>query len=151
MEDCTFCKIVSGKIPSFKIYDDGRYMAILDKYPNIKGQALVITKEHVDSYIFDMDDSALSDFMITVKKVAKLLEKGLGVERVHLVFEGTEINHLHAKLYPAIGISKHEKAIANNTINFDKYEGYLSTLRGVEASDDELEEEMKSIIENNKQ
>ncbi|MGC8538610.1 MAG: HIT family protein, partial [Candidatus Micrarchaeia archaeon] len=75
MENCIFCKIVAGEAPSFKIYEDEKYIAILDKYPNIKGQTLVITKEHVDSYAFDLSDDELCNLINTAKKVAKLLEK----------------------------------------------------------------------------
>ena len=45
----------------------------------------------------------LAKFIKAVKKVANLLEEKLNVKRVHMVFEGTGVNHLHAKLYPAIG------------------------------------------------
>ncbi len=151
MENCIFCKIVAGEAPSFKIYEDEKYIAILDKYPNIKGQTLVITKEHVDSYAFDLSDDELCNLINTAKKVAKLLEKGLGVERVHMVLEGAEISHLHAKLYPAIGIAKHEKSVAKGTVSFERYEGYISTMHGPQASDEELEKLKNMIVEKNKQ
>ncbi len=128
MEDCIFCKVAKGETPSFKIYEDSRYVAILDLYPSMMGQTLVIPKMHVDSYIFRMSDKQIADFMSTVKRVARLLEKGLGVERVGMIFEGTEINHLHAKLYP--------QDVSNSRIG----PVYISPKPQGRASDDYLKE-----------
>ncbi len=45
-EDCVFCKITKKEIDSAIIYEDNEFIAILDGYPNTKGQTLVLTKEH---------------------------------------------------------------------------------------------------------
>jgi diadenosine tetraphosphate (Ap4A) HIT family hydrolase len=148
--NCTFCKIVKNELPSFKIYEDEKYIAILDIYPNIKGQTLVIPKKHVNSYAFDLPDDELAELIIISKKVAKIIEKGLKVERVHMVLEGTAINHLHAKLYPAIGASKNEQYISEQVVHFDKYPGYVTTILGPRAQDDELKKVMEEIIKNSK-
>jgi len=148
--NCTFCKIVKNELPSFKIYEDEKYIAILDIYPNIKGQTLVIPKKHVNSYAFDLPDDELAELIIISKKVAKIIEKGLKVERVHMVLEGTAINHLHAKLYPAIGASKNEPYISEQVVYFDKYPGYVTTILGPKAQDDELKKVMEEIIKNSK-
>jgi len=148
--NCTFCKIVKNELPSFKIYEDEKYIAILDIYPNIKGQTLVIPKKHVNSYAFDLPDDELAELIIISKKVAKIIEKGLKVERVHMVLEGTAINHLHAKLYPAIGASKNEPYISEQVVYFDKYPGYVTTILGPRAQDDELKKVMEEIIKNSK-
>ena len=99
MEDCIFCKIVKGELPSFKIYEDGRYIAILDIFPMAEGQSLVIPKKHMGSYVFDAPDGEITGLVLAAKKVAKLVERGLGVEKLYLVFEGLDVNHLHAKLF----------------------------------------------------
>ncbi|MGC8648869.1 MAG: HIT family protein [Candidatus Micrarchaeia archaeon] len=151
MEDCIFCRIVNNSIDSFKIYEDNDYIAVLDIFPNIKGQTLVIPKKHLDSYAFDLNDNELAKFIIVIKKVAKILEKGLNVSRVNMVFEGTEINHLHAKLYPAIGLKdKSEQRIADQTIYFEEYNSYVTTLHGPRMENDKLKKVMEEIIKNNK-
>ena len=61
MDDCLFCKIIKGDIPSVKIWEDDNHIAILDAFPNTKGATLVIPKKHYDSYIFDMDDQIYAD------------------------------------------------------------------------------------------
>ncbi|MDE1849260.1 MAG: HIT domain-containing protein [Candidatus Micrarchaeota archaeon] len=138
-KDCLFCNIASGKVPSYRIYEDKEHMAFLDIFPNIKGQTLVIPKKHYDSYAFDIDDDELKEFMIAAKRVSKLIEKKLNVGRVHMVLEGTGVNHLHAKLYPAISTEKAFKEhIAKENVYFDAYPGYVTTLMGPKAKDDEL-------------
>ena len=137
---CLFCSIANGDVPSYKIFEDNKYVAFLDIFPNIRGQTLVVPKEHYDSYIFDLNDLQISDFFIAVKRVAVLLETGLGVGRVNMVLEGTGVNHLHAKLYPAIGMKEKgfREVIAKDTIYFEKYSGYVTTLMGPKASEAEL-------------
>ena len=99
-EGCIFCRVVRGEILSHKVYEDGKYVAILDIFPIVDGQTLVIPKRHTQSYIFDVDDAEVGELMGAAKKVAKMLERGLGVNRINLIFEGLDVDHLHAKLYP---------------------------------------------------
>lgn len=141
MEDCIFCKIVKGEIPSVKIWEDKNFIAILDVNPNVEGMTLVLTKDHYDSYAFDMPDKEYEDFFIAAKKVAKLLEKGLGVKRVALVMEGLGVNHAHIKLYPVYGLDEKFKEIwAKDKVYFDRYCGYISTQLGPKKSIAELNE-----------
>ncbi|MEK6890361.1 MAG: HIT domain-containing protein [Nanoarchaeota archaeon] len=138
-DKCIFCEIVEGKIPSFKIWEDKDYLAILDGFPNTKGQTLVMPKKHFDSYIFDMSSKMYLEFMSRAREVSKLLEKSLGVHRVALIMEGMGVNHAHLKLYPLHGIDEKFKEMwAKDKIYFDKYEGYLSTQLGPDPNRDEL-------------
>jgi diadenosine tetraphosphate (Ap4A) HIT family hydrolase len=144
--DCIFCKIVKNENPSFKIYEGRDCVAILDIYPNIAGQCVVIPKKHVGSYIFGLSDKKIADFMRSTKLVANLLERKLRVGRVHLVFEGGMVNHLHAKLYPAIGTNRRfEEVIAEERVYFESYPGYVCTLLGPRMSDKELRKVQKRI------
>lgn len=139
MKKDLFCMIVKGEVPSFKIYEDKNFIAILDLYPNIKGQTLVISKRHLSGYAFDLGDKDLGELITAVKRVSKLLEAKLSVKRVHVVFEGTGINHLHAKLYPAIGLKqKYAEVWAKDKTYFNKYAGYVTTLTGPKANQKEL-------------
>ena len=106
MEDCVFCKIVKGEIDAAQIWEDKEFLAFLDINPNTKGMTLVITKEHYDSYVFDMPNDIYQRLMLASKKVAKILEKGLNVKRVAMVMEGLGLNHAHIKLYPLYGLNK---------------------------------------------
>lgn len=151
MENCIFCKIVKGEIPSAKIWEDRDFLAILDVFPNTKGMTLVLTKKHFDSYAFDMHDKAYNELMLASKKVAKILEKGLKVHRVAMVMEGLGVNHAHIKLYPLHGIDKKfEETWAKEKVFFDKYEGYISTQLGSQKDVSELKklaEEIKKKLD----
>ncbi|MCL5101753.1 MAG: HIT domain-containing protein [Candidatus Marsarchaeota archaeon] len=148
MENCVFCKIAERTSKSYKIWEDEKYVAFLDIYPNIKGATIVIPKEHTNSYIFDQTDEQIEGIMVAAKKVAKILEKGLKVGRVNIVFEGLMIDHLHAKLYPAIGISKGFKEVTSNErVWFERYEGYISTQLGFAVNDEYLKKLQDEIID----
>ena len=103
MEDCIFCKIISGEVPAVKIWEDENSIAFLDMSPAVKGQTLVIPKKHVGSNIYHAEKSEISEIMEASKTVSLILEKGLDVERVITMIEGLEVDHLHIKLYPHYG------------------------------------------------
>ncbi|MDE1850931.1 MAG: HIT domain-containing protein [Candidatus Micrarchaeota archaeon] len=147
-DTCLFCKIANGKIPSYKIWEDANFYAFLDIFPNIKGQTLVIPKRHMQSNAFELEDSVLADFVKAIKKVSKILEKGLGVSRVHMVWEGMGVNHLHAKLYPAIGLHQEEfkEVWAEEKRNFESYPGYVTTILGAKADEKYLARLQKEIV-----
>jgi len=100
MSECIFCKIADGEIPSIKIWEDENFLAFLDINPVSEGMTLVIPKEHRDSRIFKNDVNLLSKIMEALTLFSEMLESGLDIERVGLIFEGMEVNHLHAKLIP---------------------------------------------------
>ncbi|MGC8669867.1 MAG: amino acid--tRNA ligase-related protein [Candidatus Micrarchaeia archaeon] len=150
--DCIFCKIANNEASAFKIYEDDEYIAILDIFPNIKGQTLVMPKKHISSYAFDASDEELCKLMKVSKIVAKMLEKGLSVKYVHMVLEGTTINHLHAKLYPAIGMkNKNDVYWIKEEVYFNRYEGYITTKMGPKAKKETLEKLKNMIVKKNKQ
>lgn len=148
MSTCIFCKIVREEIPSVKIWEDEKHLAILDINPNTKGMALVLTKDHYDSYAFEMPDDAYTAFMTAGKHVGKMIEKGLHVQRVALVMEGLGVNHAHLKLYPLHGLEeKFKEILAPERVFFARYEGHLSTQMGPQASPEQLQKVAEEIKE----
>ena len=83
-----FSKIISGEIPSFKIYEDEKFLAFLDINPNTIGHTLCIPKKEVDQ-IFDLDDKTLSELIIFSKKIANAIS-----------VIGLEVPHVHVHLIP---------------------------------------------------
>ena len=73
MEECIFCKFVSGEKPCHKIWEDEKFIAILDMYPNTKGMTLVIPKNHFHSDAFLMPDNDYQELMLATKKVVEIL------------------------------------------------------------------------------
>ncbi len=136
--DCIFCKIASGEIPSVKIWEDEKHLAILDINPNTEGMTLVITKNHFNSYIFDLPDKNYIELLNASKEVAKILEKGLNVERVAMVFEGQGVNHIHTKLYPMHNVNTAKFGDLTGNVYFKEYPGYITTLVGPKRSPEEL-------------
>jgi len=146
MENCIFCKIAKGEIPSAKIFEDENFIAILDVNPNTKGMTLVVPKKHFDSDAFLMPDKDYQDLLAASKKVAELLKKGLNVSRVAMVMEGMGVNHVHIKLYPLYGVEKEFKEIwAKEKVFFEKYQGYISTQLGPNADFEELKKLAEKI------
>lgn len=139
MDNCIFCKIIRGELSSYKIYEDDKFLAILDLFPNTKGMTLVITKEHYPSYAFEMPDELYQEFMLAAKRIGKILDEKLDVKRTAMVMEGMGINHAHLKLYPLHGLSDgFRPIIPDDKVFFETYQGYLSTQLGPQASDPEL-------------
>ena len=150
-DDCVFCKIVNGDIPSYKVYEDDKFLAFLDGQPNCRGQTLVVTKDHHGSYVFDLDDDVYEELLKTTKKVAKILEKGLNVNKVALVFEGLGVDHIHAKLYPMHGVGKDFKVHeAEEKVYFKEYPGYVTTKMGEWIDSEDALKIIDEIKENNK-
>jgi len=149
LEGCAFCEIVKGKRDCVKIWEDEEFLAILDVNPNTKGMALVLTKQHYDSYAFDMCDDVYQRFMLATKDAAKTLERGLNVKRVAMVMEGMGVNHAHVKLYPLHGLNERfQETWAKERVFFEKYEGYVSTQLGPRADISELKKLGEEIKKN---
>lgn len=104
MENCIFCKIVAGEIPSDKIYEDDSVVAFLDVKPVSRGHVLVIPKKH-SSDLLSADDATLLDLMPKVKKVAIALVKAVNAHGINIsanngAASGQIIFHLHFHLIP---------------------------------------------------
>lgn len=94
MSDCIFCKIVAGEIPSYKIYEDEKYLAFLDIYPSAEGHTLVIPKKHVE-WVWDHDQ--VGEYFEVVRKIAKHLREISG-DIVRSNIDGWQIPHAHIHL-----------------------------------------------------
>ncbi|MFH0832807.1 MAG: HIT family protein, partial [Candidatus Aenigmatarchaeota archaeon] len=139
MKKCVFCQIVSGEIKCHRIYEDRKHIAFLDINPNTEGMAIVITKKHFDSYIFDMPQKDYQELFKAVRKVIKGLDRALKVKRTAIVMEGMGINHVHVKLYPLHGIDKKFVEMwAKKKVYMKKYNGFITTQLGPRADDKTL-------------
>jgi histidine triad (HIT) family protein len=94
-----FTKIINREIPGHFIYEDDFCVAILDKFPAVKGQSLVIPKKEID-YAFDLDDDSYIHLFKIAKKIAQASDTALGATRTCLVVEGFDVPHVHIKIYP---------------------------------------------------
>ena len=138
--DCIFCGIVRGESPAHKIWEDEYHVAFLSIFPNTPGFTVLITKAHLGSYLFDLDDLPLQRLIVAAKTVGKLLDCALdGVGRTGCVMEGFGVNHAHVKLFPMHGTEGDWRPIKSNVNKyFNEYEGYISSHDHVREDDDKL-------------
>lgn len=93
-----FTRIISGEIPSYKIYEDEKTYAFLDINPETKGHTLVVPKVEVDK-IYELSDEDYHALWEAVKKVAAHMEEVTG-RRVVMKVVGTDVPHAHVHLMP---------------------------------------------------
>lgn len=105
MENCIFCKIVKGELPSHKLYEDDKLFAFLDIQPINKGHVLIIPKEH-SALISGVEDEALGEMMKLAKKIDQAIrESDLKPAGVNLYLAdgevaGQEVPHAHLHIIP---------------------------------------------------
>lgn len=104
MEECIFCKIVNGKIPATKVYEDSQVISFLDIMPANKGHCLVVPKKHAQT-LMEMGDEDLVATMGAAKKVARALSLSFGNGSFNIVMNngkeaGQIVNHAHIHLIP---------------------------------------------------
>ncbi|MFI5263973.1 MAG: HIT family protein [Candidatus Kapaibacterium sp.] len=147
MMECLFCKIIAGKEKAWVVYEDEHHVAFLTPFPNTPGFTVLVTREHLGSYVSDMESERYTDFLKTAKTLAHHLDTKLGTKRTGFVIEGMGIDHAHIKLIPMHGIPEGDwKPILSREHTFrETYEGYLTTNDGPRMSDEELDEIQKKI------
>ena len=100
MEDCIFCKIAKGEIKTIKLWENEEFLAILDAFPVMVGQVLVIPKKHIGAYLFELNDEIYCKLLLIAKKIAKVMDLSLKPVKVGMIIEGLEVDHVHVKLFP---------------------------------------------------
>lgn len=103
-EDCIFCKIANGEIPSNTIYEDNMFRVILDLNPVTKGHALILPKEHAAN-LYELPDETASQTLILAKKMASQITKKLNCDGFNLMqnngeIAGQTVFHFHMHLIP---------------------------------------------------
>lgn len=106
MSYCIFCKIITGELPSTKVYEDKNVLAFLDIKPVNPGHALVIPKRHYTN-IHDMPDALVGKVAITAKKIADAILK-MGAKGVNIAMNNGEaagqiVFHAHVHVMPRYG------------------------------------------------
>lgn len=103
MENCIFCKIIKGEIPSYTIYEDEYIKAFLDVNPNSNGHTLIIPKKHIEN-ILDMDEKTITHiFKIIKSNLYQTLKEKLNCNGITIMQNneyGQEVKHFHIHLIP---------------------------------------------------
>ena len=83
-EDCIFCKIANGEIPSTTIYENSEFRVIFDISPASKGHAIILPKKHAAN-IFEISEDDASKIYVVAKKVAAALSEELHCDGVNIL------------------------------------------------------------------
>lgn len=103
-DNCIFCKILAGQIPSQVIHEDEDFKVVLDVGPAARGHALILPKEHYDN-LYELPDELAGKAMILAKKMATHMTEKLGCDGFNLVqnngeVAGQTVFHFHLHLIP---------------------------------------------------
>lgn len=103
MNNCIFCKIINGEIPTRKIYEDEKVLVFLDTDPHQNGHMLVVPKKHYTDFT-DLDNEILSHINIVAKKIKDLVYEKLGANGIRLCVNYgmyQYVKHYHLHIIPA--------------------------------------------------
>lgn len=102
--DCIFCKIIAGEIPSATVYEDEDFKVIMDISPAAKGHAILLPKKHYAN-LYELEDETASKALIVARKVGKAIMDefhcdGLNVLQNNGEAAGQTVFHYHIHLIP---------------------------------------------------
>ena len=97
MEDCIFCKIAKGEIPSHRVYEDENFVAFLDINPETPGHCQVIPKKHY-RWVWDVPNGG--EYFEVVRKIALAQRKAFDTDFVLSRIVGDEVSHAHIWVFP---------------------------------------------------
>ena len=104
MEECIFCKIAAGEIPSSTVYEDDYFKAILDLSPATVGHTIIIPKKHMKD-VTELEEEYSSRILTVAAKIGTAMEKALGCTGFNLVQNngesaGQTVMHFHMHVIP---------------------------------------------------
>ena len=110
-DNCIFCKLANGDIPTNAIYEDDEFKVILDASPATRGHALILPKNHFAN-IYEVDDATASKILPLAKRVAANMVEKLGCDGVNILQNngeaaGQTVFHLHVHVIPRFKDGKH--------------------------------------------
>lgn len=103
-DNCIFCKLANGEIPTATLYEDDDFRVILDAGPAAKGHALILPKEHYAN-LYELDDEVAAKVLPLAKKMITKLTDILGCDGYNLVQNngeaaGQTVFHFHLHMIP---------------------------------------------------
>lgn len=103
-DNCIFCKLAAGEIPSKTLYEDEKFRVILDLAPATKGHALILPKDHYAN-LYEIPEEVAGEVMCLAKKMAVTMTEKLGCDGFNLLQNngeaaGQTVFHFHMHLIP---------------------------------------------------
>lgn len=123
--DCVFCKIISGEIPTNKVYEDENIVAILDISQATKGHTLIVAKKHYKN-LYDIDENVAADIFRVIPKLANALKNAFHPIGLNVLINTEKplqtVFHFHVHLIPRYPHDGVEIDFINNMGNTTKAE-----------------------------
>jgi len=103
-EECVFCKIVKGEIPSLKLFENNEVLVVLDIYPSTKGQAMIIPKQHY-THLYELPKETLFSLSEVVHNLSSVIPKSVNSLGLNIVLRmgpkaGQRVPHLAVQMIP---------------------------------------------------
>lgn len=117
-QECIFCKIVAGEIPSHKLYEDGNFLAFMDINPRSPGHSLIIPKEH---YRWVWNVPNVGEYFEVAKKIALAQQKAFGTEAIWVRVTGEEVPHAHIWVLPETNTPGEKSDLDGNAEKIRKF------------------------------
>lgn len=103
-DNCIFCKIIAGEIPSYTLYEDEKYKVILDVGPATKGHALILPKDHYANFYELPEETAAEIIKLAKKMMIRMTDKlkcdGFNIVQNNGKAAGQTVEHYHMHLIP---------------------------------------------------
>ena len=104
MENCIFCMIIDGKIPSRRVYEDENCIAMLDINPATPGHTLILPREHRKD-LSEMDEELAGKLMMAARRIGMLQKERLGAVGFNVIQNngeaaGQTVPHFHIHVIP---------------------------------------------------
>jgi histidine triad (HIT) family protein len=131
-ENCIFCKIANGEIPSRTLYEDNDFRVILDLGPATKGHALILPKEHYKN-LYEISDDTAAKVLPLAKKMAQKMTDKLGCDGFNLIQNNNEVAgqsvfHFHMHLIPRYNDDGQNLVMKANKMSDEELDEILNTI-----------------------
>lgn len=103
-QECIFCNINSGKIPSITLYENEEFRVILDRFPATKGHILIVPQKHVEN-IYEIDPESAGRLFALTTRFASIIKRTFGNEGLNIIQNngkaaGQTVFHYHLHMIP---------------------------------------------------
>ncbi|XP_041725649.1 uncharacterized protein LOC121555864 isoform X2 [Coregonus clupeaformis] len=153
-----FSRIVRGEEQQWRVWENEGHVAFLTPFPNAPGLTVLVPRRPLTSDIFRLEEADYTSLALATRKVARILEEGLGAWGVGLIFEGFEIDYAHAKLIPLLSPPSSHQVDGGSTTTTSSspppqaqfsatYPGFVTSEDGPEASLECLKELQAKITQ----
>lgn len=132
---CIFCNIISGEIPSYKVYEDDNFFAFLDISQATYGHTLVVPKQHFEN-LFAMPDFLLEKMLILVRDLASKIKtatncKGINILNNNGEAAGQSVHHFHIHIIPRYDNDNFSIKAIENKLNNEEFKALLFKINSI--------------------